>query len=501
MELSLAVTVLSISYGLLLSWIVARTDTPCRGALNVMFTMPLFMSPFIGTIAWVNLAGPDAGLINRFLNWLIPATDYVSYFNIFSFGGIVWCMVLYFVPFAYNFNVSVLNNLDSDLEDAARSTGASEAVTLLRITFPLILPSIVSAAIYIFVLSAEMFSIPGLLGPTVRYFTLSYVIFLKANHWPMNIPEAAAIGILLVLITLLGIYYYRKITAISNKFVTISAKGQSNPTLKKLGKWKWLTLAIGLVYFFAAVVLPLFALVIGSLLPFTSAPITWQNLTIAHYKELLLDLTVAEALRNTILLAPLSATIVFILGIVISYINLRTHAMGRRFLDYLASIPIAIPGIVFALGIRIFYINTPLYATIWILLIAFVTRQISYATRISNNSMFQIHSDLENSAEVCGAGTMERIRKIFVPIMREPIFFGWIFVFLAVVREINAAVMLYSTRSNVLSIVSWNYMYDGRYDYASVVGVIQTVLMLGVLLVGLKILKINFSTGTLGGNQ
>lgn len=490
LRLGAAVTVFAVLLGGILAWIIGRTDVPYRRSLHIMSVIPLFVSPLMGAMAWVNLAAPRSGYLNALLNLVIGGDKHVPYLNIFSFWGIVWCMTFFLTPIAYLLMISAFQRMDPTLEEAAGACGAGSGQTLRYITVPILRPAVLAASLYVFVLSIEMFAIPGYLGSSINFFTLPLVIFVKTTVYPADHSAAAATASMLLIVTLLGLYLYRRATGASKRFVTVGARGFS-PRITKLGRWRPAALGFCLTYCFMAVVLPIVALLMSSSLSFNAPTIQWSHFTLDNYKAVLSSSMVLRAIFNTLVLAVMTAIGAIALAMAVAYMHQRTRIVGRGLIDYVSSIPIAVPGIVFATGLLWVYVGTPVYATLAILLIAYVTRQIPYANRSIGSGLMQIDTDLEDSARVCGANTFQAVWLITLPLLRPVLVATALYIFLAAIRELNSSILLYSPKSIVLSVVTWNYMYEGDFNQGSVVALLQTVVVFVALLAFRPLLRID----------
>lgn len=495
-QIAILVTLLSVAIGTTLAWAVARTDTPFRGFLEIMCLAPLLLSPFVGATAWIALAAPQSGFLNALL-W--PLTD-GPVFNIFSRTGVVFAMTLYFTPYAYLFSVGSFRGMDPSLEEAARMSGASNLQTMRRITFPLVMPSIAASAMLIFVLSSEMFSIPGLIGRPANFTNLPYAIYVQIRASPPDWPMAAALGTVLIWIAMIGMLLYRRMTRASQRFVTISGKGY-RPAIIKIGKLRYAMLALGLLYAFLANLLPYTALVVGSLLQYMPGRALSTDLfTLENYSYLTNSLFV-EAAKNTLLLSILTPSVIVLLAVILSFIVLRTRLPGRGWIDTVGTFPIAVPGIVFGIGVLWAYFPNPLpvYGSIFMIAFAYIGRYLPQGLRISSSSLLQIHKDLEESARVHGANNIETVRRVTLPLLRGPMLYAWILVFMLVVREISAAIVLYGPDSLIMSVLIWDLMAAGRVTTAYAVGVVMTVLVLIVVLAARYFFGIDMARRSRGG--
>jgi iron(III) transport system permease protein len=466
--------------GVLLAWLVARTDLPAKGAMETCIIAPLFLSPFVGAIAWLILASPKAGLINVIAQANLGATG--PLLNVATPGGIVAIMALYFVPYAYLTVASSLRNIDPAMEEASYLNGASVLRTALRVTLPVVRPSLLSAFFFIFVLSAGTFAIPAVLdrGSQVRF--LAVDVFQASATYPIDYGKSAAIGTLLFWISVIGIACYRLASRAARRFVTITARGY-RIRLLRLRRWRFLMIGIVALYVTLAIVLPYLALIYSAFTRFTSASVLNAPWTLRNATEVASSPEVVESIQNTLLVGVISPTLCVALGVFLAYAIRRLKVAGARWLDYLAMFPIAVPGIVFGTGIFWTYVLTPAYGTIWVLVLAFIASYLPFAYRISDTSLLQIDRSLEEASSLCGASHLTTASHVTFRLMRPALLSAWVMVFIFSVREISAAILLSSSDNVVLSVLSWNYLDYGDVPKAAVVGLIQTVILaIGIVL-------------------
>jgi iron(III) transport system permease protein len=232
-----------------------------------------------------------------------------------------------------------------------------------------------------------------------------------------------------------------------------------------------------------AVVLPLLVLLYASSQLYYSPPshYTLTHLTGANYVEVFHDPLFTHAVRNSLELGLATSTGVMLLTAVASWLVVRTTLPGRWLLDNLAFLPLAIPGLVLGVAILSIYLRTtvPIYGTLWILLIAYLTRFMPYGMRYSSTSMFQIGRELEESAHMSGAGWFQVFRRIVLPLLMPGLVAGWIYILIVSVRELGASVLLYSPGKEVLSIVIWEQYRNGSLPQVAATG----VMLVGALLV------------------
>ena len=482
--LAALVTALSLLVGVVLALLVARTDLSHKSLWDTMITLPLYLSPFTGLMAWITLGSEKTGFINHILRKILGVfiENPKPLVNIWSYGGVVFIMFLFFCPFVYLFTVGSLRSMNTSLEEAARMSGATAITGLRKITLPMCLPAILASGLLVFVLSVEMYTVPGIIGATVGFTTLPWKIFEDSTAIPVHRAHAAAGGCLLLFVTIAGVWLQNRLTQVSSRFVTVGGKGfQGRPIA--LGKYSWLAVGIILLYVLLADILPFGALLIASFMRFSASMITPDLFTTKHYVAFFTTQNMMAALWNTIFLAVLTGIICVLLGFVISLMDLRRPSLVTKSIAFLSILPVAVPGLVYGLGLLWTYIQTPLYGTIWILLLAHVAKMLPYGVIVSRSGLLQLHPELEESARMCGATPTRAIASITAPLIKPTLIAILFFVMLNSIKELSASILLYSSNSHILSVLTWHYMDNGDYQYAAAIGIIQTAIMIGIVLI------------------
>ena len=473
------VTLLSLVYGVAMALLVARTNIGGKGMLDFMIIMPLFLSPFAGMMAWVALGSEKSGLVNGAIQSLFGdiGLHVGPVINIWSYGGIVWVMFLFFCPFAYLFTIGGLTSMDASLEEAARMSRATPFQTLMKITLPMSAPAILASGLLIFVLAAELYTIPGMIGSIIGYTTLPWKIYQDSTAFPVHTAHAAAGGTLLLWVTVLGVWLQRRMTRQGQRFVTVSGKGfRAKPM--DLGYWKLAAYAIIGFYIMCADILPFGGLLLSSFMKYSAPSITADVLTLKNYSDLINLPGIGTALWNTIWLAVLSGMACVAIGLVISFGELRRPGVMTAWLAFISVLPVAVPGIVYGVGLQWVFLRTPFYGTTLVLLLAYVAKFLPFAVVVSRSAVLQIHPELEQSARMSGASGLVALRAITMPLLKPTLIGILFFVMLMSIKELSASVLLYTQRSQVLSVLTWNYMDAGNYQFAAAIGVIQTIMMI-----------------------
>jgi iron(III) transport system permease protein len=457
--------------GTLLAWAVVRTDMPGRRLVEMASIVPFISTSFIGALAWILLGSPETGLINQF--WLFLGNE-AALIDIFSLEGIIFVIALYEMPFVFLMVGGALRSMDPALEEASLSAGAGLWRTTTRVTLPLVLPAILASSLLVFVLAAEQFGVPAVLGTPARIRVLTTSIVATNAFYPPQHGLGAALCVTLLVIALAGLWLQRRALA-DRSFTTVGGKG-AQPRRIALGPFRWVLLGACCLYLLLAVVLPFSTIFLSSIRTLWTADFRWEQFTLTHYHWILFEYpTTLRAIRNSLFLAVVGATITILLCALISFLSLRTRLPGRHALDYLSMLPLGFPGVVLAYGLLQVWINPPLvlYGTIWILFIAYLTRYLPIGVRATSATLVQIHHELEESSLSCGAGWFQTFRRITLPLLKPGIIAGWILLFIAFSRELSASILLYSPGTEVLSVVLYDLQQNGQFREISALAFIQ----------------------------
>jgi iron(III) transport system permease protein len=470
---------LAFCFGTLLAWMNERTNTPCKSLFFALSIIPLIIPGILFTVAWILLGSPKIGLVNLVLRALFD-TDAV-FFNVYSMWGMIWVDALHYSPIAFLLMTAAFRSMDPALEESAVMSGASVLQVVSRVTLPLVWPAIFATLLILFVRAIESFEVPALLGLPVGIQVFTSAIYQAVHRYPSQIGLASSYAVTLLLITSAGVYFQSVLSTRGNRYATMTGKG-FRPRLIDLGRWRYLTVSIFLAYFLLIVVLPFAVLLWSSLQKFYSVPSmeALQRLTLEPYRTILGYPSLWRSVWNSLLLAVGTATIIMLVTSVICWIVVKTRLRGRWLLDNIASLPMVFPGIVLGLAIMILYLYLPIgvYGTIWILLIAYITRFLPYGLRYNTTSMLQIHKELEESAAMSGASWLTTFRRIILPLLKPGLVAGWIYIVIVSIRELSSSILLYSPGTEVISILIWELWENGQYVELSALGVMFIIALL-----------------------
>ena len=469
---------LSVLLSLVLAWITIRTNAPCRKLFELTAIIPNIMPTLLIAISWVFLLNPNNGLINLALTrWL--GLQHAP-LNIYSLPGLIFVEGLTLTPLAFLIIAAALKNMDPALEESGKASGSNEFGVAVRITLPLMRPAILAALTLNFVRAIESFDTPAIIAIPARIDVFTTEIYREAlGSFPTNQNLAATYGVGILVIALICVYVYRSLTSRVENFSTVTGRG-FHPHEIDLGRWRYAASGIALILLIMMVLLPLAVLLLISLVPYYHVPTwtTWHTLTLDHFREILQSDRTYRAFGHSIFLCVVGASLCIFLAALVSYFTVRTKIAGRSLLEGLVFIPWAFPGVALALGLLWAYVDfpIPIYATIWILLIGYVTRFLPYGVRTISSTIIQIHKELEEASIASGAGFVSTFRRIVVPLMRPGMIAGWIILATIFIREFSISIFLYSPGSEPLGPLLYFYYLDGAYGRMAAIGLVISLI-------------------------
>lgn len=467
--------------GTFLAWAVVRTDVPGRRIIEVASIVTFLSTSFIGALAWILLASPEIGLINQFWRFLGGDDALV---DIYSIGGIVFVESLYQIPLVFLLVGGALRSMDPTLEEASLSAGAGMWWTTVRVTLPLVLPAILASSLLVYIFAAEQFGVPAVLGAPARIRVLTTSIIETQVVYPPRDGLGAALSVTLLGIAMTGLWLQRRMLG-ARSYTTVGGKG-AHPRRLQLGPFRWVVLGVCLAYLLLAVALPFVTIFLSSIRTLWTADFRWEQFTLYNYYWVLFEYPITQrAFTNSLFLAVFGATLGMLFCALISFLSLRTRLPGRKMLDYLSMLPLGFPGVVLAFGMLQAWINPPLilYGTIWILLVAYITRDLPIGVRATSATLVQIHPELEESSHSCGANWFQTFKNVTLPLLKPGMLAGWFLLFVSFTRELSASILLYSPRLEVLSVAIYDMYYDGNFRELSALAFMQIALALVVLAV------------------
>ncbi len=472
-----------------LAWISIRTNAPFRKLFELIAIVPNIFPPVMLAVSWTVLLSPRTGLINRLvMNTFDLGT---APLNIYSLGGMIFVEALITTPLAFLIVSASLYSMDPALEESARVAGSSNLQVAWRITFPIVRPALLASAMLNFVRAIESFETPAIIALPARIEVFTTKIYREAiGAFPPNQNLAATYAVSLLLITMVCVYFYRRLTFRTERYVTVTGRGY-RPNIIDLGKWRYAASAVAGLILILIVALPLIILVYVSFITYVHVPSakTWELLTLDNYRSNLTDSRTFRALQNSLLLAVGGATLCMLIASVTAWVTTKTKTPGRGLIEALTFIPWAFPGTALAIGLLWTYVYMPLpiYGTLWILLIAYITRFLPYGLRAMTSTVVQIHGDLPEASLVCGAGFATTFRRVLLPLLRPGFIAGWIILATIFLREFSTSIFLYSPGSEPLGPLLYHFYVDGNLGPMCSLALIVSAVCITLILVARKI--------------
>ena len=444
-----------------LGWLVARSDMPIRRTVRTLVMASLVTPPFVGAIAWEMLAAPNSGLLNQLWRSLTGMPPDEALIDIYNLPGLIFVITCYTFPYVFILVSNALDRIPGELEDASSMLGAGTWQTARSITVPLALPTLLAGALVAFLQALNLFGSPAILAIPAGFHTLTTRIWSLFQFPPK--PELAAAASLPLLVLTIALLRAQSIALGRRGYAVLGGK-YGQPRLVRLGRLRWPAAALALLVLAMPLFLPYAALLNSAFSRTASRLVTLETMTLHNVRFAFLELSsTLPALKNTFMLAASSATIGAVLALLIAYIVARRAMPGHRVLSFLATAPLAIPGIVLGVGLFLAYTRPPLtlYGTLWILLIAFVTIELPAAFQQLSSAFHAVHGELEEAGRMLGASRLRTLADITAPLLRSAVIATWCFVFVAVIRELSAAVILFTSETKVLSVLIFDLKESG----------------------------------------
>ena len=474
LTVSVAATVMALVFGFVMAWILTRTNVPGRHLFEQLMAVPYYLTPLLGALAWSLLGSPESGFINQVWRALGGSGHLI---DINTAYGIAWVMALFEGSVAFVMIAAVMKSMDPALEEASQIMGASRLRTMLRITLPLVVPGVLGAAIFVFAEMLGSFAAALVLGTPSRYYVITTAIYQLVQQYPPKIQVAAAMGASLFAVMFFMLFLYRRIV-MAGSYVTITGKA-FRPRVTDIGSLRYLLLGVCLLYLFAAVGLPLITLLYASLQKIAVAFPAAGNWTLENFRIAMTMNAVRSALGNSLLLGFATATIGVVLMGLLAWLIYRSKLPASGLIEYVVKFPQAVPRLVFAFGLMWAWVvfPIPIYGTLWLLLIAYITVFLPLGVRTIAGVMLQIDKSLEECAQMCGATWAFRTRTVTIPLLVPGLVAAWLLLFIASIRELGASILLMGPHSKVITpsiVESW---FGTSSELTAALALIQTLVI------------------------
>ena len=464
----------SVAVGAPLAWLTARTDVPGRGLIRGLVLASFVTPPFLGAFAWVMLAGPNAGYLNRL--WRGATGAEAPLVNIFSMPGLIFVVAIYTFPYVYIMVANTLALIASDVEEAGAILGAGRLWVALTITFPMVLPALVSGFILSVLQALALFGSPAILALPAGFHTITTQIW-SLFQFPPKVEMAAAFSVPLLLATVLLLWAQKSLLG-RRGYAAVGGKGGQRRVIP-LGVWRYPALAACLAVMACAIFLPYGILAKAAFSRAWAQPMSWANFTLANFTFTFFEYSATQAaIVNTLELGFLTATVGALLVALLAYIASRRLVLGHQVVAFLALVPVVIPGVVLAVALFIAYTRPPfvLYGTLWILFIAYLTKEMPVGYAQSDATFRGIPPDLEDAGRILGAGRLRVLRDVTAPLARSGVIAAWCFIFIGVIRELSASIILFTPQTKVMSVVLFDLKEEGQFGAIAVLGLVMLAL-------------------------
>ena len=488
-----AATLMALVLGFLTAWTLTRTNVPFRRTLEQLMAVPYYVTPLLGALAWSLLGAPESGFINQL--WRSAGGE-GALIDITGPLGIAWVMALFEGSVAFVMISAVMKSMDPSLEEASQVIGAGRGRTMLRITLPLVAPGVLGAAIYVFAEMLGSFSAALVLGTPARFYVITTAIYQLVSQYPPRLPLAAAMGVSLFAVMFVMLFLYRRVTR-GRSYVTVSGKA-FRPKVMDVGPLRWILFSVCVLYVGLSVFLPIATLVFASVQRLATTFPRADNFTLEHYRTALSVNAIRSAMGNSLLLAFLTATIGVVLTGLLAWLIQRSRLPGRGALEYVVMFPQAVPRLVFAFGMMWAWLVFPLpiYGTLWLLLIAYLTVFLPLGVRAISGVLVQLDKSLEECGEMCGASWFYRLRTITMPLLRPGLLAAWLLIFIASVRELGASILLMGANSKVLTPAIVEAFFSSSSELTAAMALIQTAVVGVAMLILFPLVGRASRTGT-----
>ena len=483
---SFAATLMAVVLGFATAWTLTRTNVPFRSTLEQMMAVPYYVTPLLGALAWSLLGAPESGIINQIWRAMGGSEPLI---DITGPIGIAWVMALFEGSVAFVMISAVMKSMDPSLEEASQVIGAGRLRTMLKVTLPLVAPGVLGASIYVCAEMLGSFSAALVLGTPSRFYVITTAIYQLVSQYPPRLPLAAAMGVSLFVVMFGMLFLYRRMTR-GRSYVTVSGKA-FRPRPMDVGGLRWILFSLCVGYVVLSVILPIGTLIFVSVQRLATAFPRAGNFTLEHYRTALSLNAIRSAMGNSLLLGVLTATIGVVITGLLAWLIQRSRLPGRGALEYIVMFPQAVPRLVFAFGMLWAWLvfPIPIYGTIWLLLIAYLTVFLPLGVRAISGVLVQLDKSLEECGEVCGASWGYRLRTITMPLLRPGLLAAWLLIFIASVRELGASILLMGPQSKVLTPAIVEAFFSSSSELTAAMALIQTAVVGVAMLIFLVITR------------
>ena len=488
--LALSVATFAVVIGTPMAWLIARSNLPGRKLLRALVTAAFVTPSFIGAEAWILLAAPNSGWLNR---GVVALTHGAPPLNIFTLLGAAFVMGLYNVPYTFTFVTGALELMPIELEDASSTLGGSSWETMKRITLPLVAPAIIAGFIMSFLEALAEFGAPAFLLIPARTQVVTTQLYLFFQY-PVRTELAAAYAMPLLGATIALLLLRNRILG-RRKYTMVGGKGGRH-RLVTLGVWRWPVFGLAFLLPLCSVILPYLALLATSLSRIWSQGPVPGNITGYWYHWALFDNEeTRQAIFHSLWYGAAAATVAVVIAFLVAFTAQRKLFPGANVLGFVCMAPFVVPGIVLAIGIYAAYSHPPilLYGTAAILIVSFTTRFLPIAYSNLSNMIGQVNVDLENAARTLGASRIFSLWTITAPLLRRGVLASWLLVFIPAIRELSTAIFLFTPRTATMTTEIFDFTDAGNYEAVCTLAILILAITLIIITVAYRLLGKDFT--------
>ena len=477
-KISILVMILSVLITFPLAWLIGRTDLPGRKKFRTILVASYMIPPYVGAIAWTQLLNPDVGYLNALLKTIFSLSK--APFNIYTEGGLIWVLTLFYSPFAFITISRAMEKMDPTLEEASRVSGASPLRVLWDVTLPLMAPSFLAGGLLVFIGAGSAFGIPAIVGMpgNIEVLTTRIVSFVYMGN-DSGIRNATTLAVSLMILAN-GLLFFMTWFMGRKDYTTIGGKS-TRPALVELGKWKGLATFLVAVYAFIAVILPLGSIVITSFMVSMSKGLSLDNFGFDAWIPVLENSQYLDCIWRSLGYAFIAATIGTILSLFVAYLSVKTHVKGRSLPDLLVMVGGSTPSVVIALALIITFSGNyglNLYSTMWILIVSYLVKYMTMSVRTIAASLSQVSSSLEEAGLNSGAGWLRICKDIIMPLIAPSIVAGWFLIFMPSFYELTMSNLLYGSDTQTIGVLLYELQTYADTQNASVMSVIILIIVM-----------------------
>ena len=477
-KISILVMILSVLITFPLAWLIGRTYLPGRKKFRTILVASYMIPPYVGAIAWTQLLNPDVGYLNALLKTIFSLSK--APFNIYTEGGLIWVLTLFYSPFAFITISRAMEKMDPTLEEASRVSGASPLRVLWDVTLPLMAPSILAGGLLVFIGAGSAFGIPAIVGMpgNIEVLTTRIVSFVYMGN-DSGIRNATTLAVSLMILAN-GLLFFMTWFMGRKDYTTIGGKS-TRPALVELGKWKGLATFLVAVYAFIAVILPLGSIVITSFMVSMSKGLSLDNFGFDAWIPVLENSQYLDCIWRSLGYAFIAATIGTILSLFVAYLSVKTHVKGRSLPDLLVMVGGSTPSVVIALALIITFSGNyglNLYSTMWILIVSYLVKYMTMSVRTIAASLSQVSSSLEEAGLNSGAGWLRICKDIIMPLIAPSIVAGWFLIFMPSFYELTMSNLLYGSDTQTIGVLLYELQTYADTQNASVMSVIILIIVM-----------------------